>query len=132
MRYIEILERLEEGRYSVKQAEKEILKMADRQIKRKAKRFSLNIEADGCKIKLSGLYIGAINGLLSLSQPFLVFVPRKNKGEGDEKEFDSFGREDIYQIVAVSKVILKDFKKYPPMTLISVRTKDEKILIETK
>lgn len=111
---------------------KEIVKMADRQIKRKAKRFSLNIEADGCKIKLSGLYIGAINGLLSLSQPLLVFVPRKNKEEGNGEKSYSFGREDIYQIVAVSKVILKDFKKYPPMTLISIRTKEEKILIETK
>lgn len=125
--YVSILERLDAGRLTVKQAQKEIEKAAKKKGIKNAKKFSIKIEAEEVRFRFSGLYIGLVNGVINIAKPIILLVRKK-----DDEANSHIRKEEMKLLIKVIQIVLKDFKNYPAMTLVSIKSKDTTVLIETK
>lgn len=124
MSYLLILDKVEEGRLTVKQAIKEIEKESKHQQKQRAKKIKLCIVDNGKKIFIPGVSFGFIKVFLKLCAPFIKF---------DQEDIDGkFDKGEIENILVNLEEVLKMMKEYPPLELINVRSKDVVVKIITK
>ncbi|MGL4374061.1 MAG: hypothetical protein ACRCS6_09780 [Turicibacter sp.] len=132
MNYTDILERVEMGKLSVDQAEKEIKKLAERKMKARGKKLYIEIEAQGKKFKFFGVHLNLLSGLLELSKPFLGIRFELDCDTANEEIDIKIEKEQLKSMVSFIQYVLKDFKCYPPKTFISINLKDIKVQVETR
>lgn len=124
MSYLFILEKVEEGRLTVKQAIKEIEKESKRQQKHHAKKIKLCIVDDERTISLPGVSFGFVKVFLKLCAPFIQL-------DHDQIQ-DKFNKEELDTMLINLEEVLKVMKEYPPLELIHIKSKDKVVKIVTK
>lgn len=124
MAYLDILDRVEKGNLSVKQAIKAIEKESNRRQKHCAKKIKLLIVDEGKRLYLPAISFGLIKHFFRLCAPFIKF---------DQEEMnEKFSKEEIEIILVNLEEVLKSMKGYPPLELIHMKSKDTMIKIMTK
>lgn len=124
MSYLLILDKVEEGHLTVKQAIKEIEKESKRKQKHRAKKIKLCIFDNGKKIFIPEVSFGLIKIFFRLCARFIKFNQEDVNGK--------FSEEEIEAILVNLEEVLKQMKEYPPLELINVRSKDVVVKVITK
>ncbi|MBP3908770.1 MAG: hypothetical protein J6D33_07555 [Turicibacter sp.] len=124
MSYLYVLEKIEDGRLTVKQAIKEIERESKRRQKHRSKKIKLFIVDNGKRIYLPAVSFGLIKSFFRLCAPFIKFDQEAINGK--------FSKEEIQTILVNLEEVLKIMKEYPPLEFINVKSKNTVIKIMTK
>lgn len=124
MSYLSILEKVEDGHLTVKQAIKEIEKEAKHQQKYRAKKIKLCIVDEERTISLPGIPFRFVNFFFKLCASFIQFDQGEVHNQLNQEELDT--------ILMNLEEVLKGMKEYPPLELIHLKSKDKVVKIVTK
>lgn len=126
MSYLYLLERIEEGRISVKQAIKEIEKDAQRKVKYRAKKIKVRIKTEGMVIPLPALRFGMIKTMLKICPSFVGFVAKYTTTAEEESN------EKVEVLIDGFSEFLDLMKEYPPIDFVNIKTEENEVVIYTK
>ncbi|WP_195217890.1 hypothetical protein [Turicibacter sanguinis] len=125
MSYLYLLDRIEEGRITVKQAIKEIEKDTQHKLEYRAKKIKVRIIDEGKVIRLPALRFGMIKAMLKICPPFVRFITKHMATTEESNEM-------VEIVIDGFSELLDLMRGYPPINLIHIKSEENEVMICTK
>ena len=125
MSYLYLLDRIEEGRITVKQAIKEIEKDTQHKLEYRDKKIKVRIIDEGKVIRLPALRFGMIKAMLKICPPFVRFITKHMATTEESNEM-------VEIVIDGFSEFLDLMRGYPPINLIHIKSEENEVMICTK